>query len=283
MLTPAAVYAYLLRVSRQRQAFFADTPQPEERVAILGGLPNLAEHMLPNKTIPFTKQHFKKLGLTWGMRLPKWLVPKNEFFLYTADPAIIQEIQFKKDIFHSRPSGMVFEPTIPLGLLALRSEGPHSAWAFHRRLVAPLFSDKFLQGYSEQVSQKADLLRYVLNERIKYAKGAQAECDLQLALKLITLDVISSIGFGFDSSSLLTYLPDKHPRALSKADAAKELESLSFKLYRKVFPVSELFCSPSSVRTCKIPHPHCIFFCVAYLDCVYLCAEVPRGLRYLPV
>ena len=139
------------------------------------------------KKVPGTRAD---LGL-----LPNWFFPKNEFFLYTADPATIQEIQSKEDIFHSRTSGMVFDTTTPLSLLALRSEGPHSAWAFHRRLVAPLFSDKFLESYSEQVSQKADLLRYVLNERIKYAKGAQAECDLQLALKLITLDVSGSIGF----------------------------------------------------------------------------------------
>ncbi|CAL1146011.1 unnamed protein product [Cladocopium goreaui] len=221
VLTPAAIYAYLLRMSRQRRAFFADTPQPKETSAIFGGLATLMEINEPEKAIPKAKQLFKELGLTWGVRLP---FPKTEFFFQTCDPTIIAEIQSKKDIFHSRPGDMLFDNTIPLGLLALRSEGPQSQWAFHRRLVAPLFSDKFLLGYSGQIQEKADLLRFILNERIKDTKSSEAECDIQHCLKLATLDVIGSIGFGFNSNALMTYLPEGHPRALSKAEAANELK-----------------------------------------------------------
>ena len=228
VLTPAAIYAYLLRMSRQRQAFFADTPQPKETSAIFGGLKTLAMLNIPDKTLAANRQLYKELGSTWGVRLPKWLFPNHEFFLHTCDPTIIAEIQSKKDIFHSRPTGMVFDTTIPLGLLSLRSEGPQSQWAFHRRLVAPLFSDKFLLGYSEQVQEKADLLRFILNERIKDTKSSEAECDIQHCLKLATLDVIGSIGFGFNSNALMTYLPEGHPRALSKAEAANELKFLDF-------------------------------------------------------
>eukprot|EP00435_Cladocopium_sp_Y103_P067643 s378_g30.t1 len=227
VLTPAAIYyAYLLRMSRQRRAFFADTPQPKETSAIFGGVETLAKLNIPDKALPLNRQLFKELGPTWGVRLPKWLFPNNEFFLQTCDPSIIAEILSKKDIFHSRPTDMLFGATIPLGLLALRSEGPHSQWAFHRRLVAPLFSDKFLLGYSEQIQEKADLLRFILNERIKDTKSSEAECDLQHCLKLVTLDIIGSIGFGFNSNALMTYLPKGHPRALSKAEAANELKFL---------------------------------------------------------
>ena len=155
--------------------------------------------------------------------MPHWLFSR-EFSLTTADPAIIAEVQSKKEIFHSRPSKILFDTTIPLGLLALRSEGPNSQWSFHRRLVAPLFSDKFLQGYSEQIQDKANLLQYILEERIKAARSVEAECDVQHCLKLATLDVIGSIGFGFDSSSMMTYLPEGHPKALSKSETANELQ-----------------------------------------------------------
>eukprot|EP00438_Fugacium_kawagutii_P022838 Skav230313 [mRNA] locus=scaffold430:221924:224065:+ [translate_table: standard] len=226
VLTPAAVYAYLLHTGRQRQKFFADTPQPEETSTIFAGLANVAEINHPLRSVPTTNQHFKTLGRSWGIRLPKWLFPKNEFFFLTADPAIVAEILSKKDVFHSRTSGFGFDNTLPNGILALRSEGPQSRWAMHRRLIAPLFSDKFLLGYSEQVQEKADLLKHILNERIKQSKGAEAECDVQECLKLATLDVIGSIGFGFNSKSLLTYLPKGHPQSLSKAEAEKELEFL---------------------------------------------------------
>lgn len=226
VLTPAAIYAYLLRMSRQRQAFFADTPQPKETSAIFAGMETMVKINIPDKALPAVHQLFKELGPTWGVRLPKWLFPNHEFFLQTCDPTIIAEIQSKKDIFHSRPDDVLFGATIPLGLLALRLEGPHSPWAFHRRLVAPLFSDKFLLGYSGQIQEKADLLRFILNERIKYTKSSEAECDVQHCLKLATLDIIGSIGFGFNSNALMTYLPEGHPRALSKAEAANELKFL---------------------------------------------------------
>ena len=234
VLTPAAIYAYLLRMSRQRRAFFADTPQPKETSAIFGGLATLMEINEPEKAIPKAKQLFKELGLTWGVRLP---FPKTEFFFQTCDPTIIAEIQSKKDIFHSRPGDMLFDNTIPLGLLALRSEGPQSQWAFHRRLVAPLFSDKFLLGYSGQIQEKADLLRFILNERIKDTKSSEAECDIQHCLKLATLDVIGSIGFGFNSNALMTYLPEGHPRALSKAEAANELKFLNSMVGKTLFEI----------------------------------------------
>lgn len=224
VLTPAAVYAYLAHTSRQRQKFFADTPQPEETSAILVGLANMAEMNHPLRSVPTIQQHFKTLGRSWGIRLPKWLFPKNEMFFMTADPAIVAEILSKKDVFHSRTSGFGFDNTLPNGILALRSEGPQSQWAMHRRLIAPLFSDKFLLGYSEQVQEKAELMKYILNERINQGKGAEAECDLQKCLKLATLDVIGSIGFGFNAKSLMTYLPEGHPQSLSKAEAEKELE-----------------------------------------------------------
>lgn len=228
VLTPAAVYAYLLRQGRERRAYFAATPQLEETSAIFGGIDKLMECNDPLQTWPKMQEWVKELGPTFGMRLPRWLFPKNDFFIMTADPEVVKEIQSKKDIFHSRPTGMVFDTTIPLGLLSLRSEGPHSQWALHRRLVSPLFSDKFLEGYSEQVFEKADLLRYILKEKIA-AKGAEVKevkCDIQLCLKLLTLDIISSIGFGFNSNSIMMLMPEKHPRALSKAAMEHELESL---------------------------------------------------------
>ena len=199
VITPAAAYAYILRTSRQRQEFFAHTPQPKEASVIFANLPMVAEKNHPEKAVQTVKQ-------------------------LTADPAIIAEVQSKKEIFHSRPSKILFDTTIPLGLLALRSEGPNSQWSFHRRLVAPLFSDKFLQGYSEQIQDKANLLQYILEERIKAARSVEAECDVQHCLKLATLDVIGSIGFGFDSSSMMTYLPEGHPKALSKSETANELQ-----------------------------------------------------------
>lgn len=85
-----------------------------------------------------------------------------------------------------------------------------------------------MEGYSEQVFEKADLLRYILKEKIA-AKGAEVKevkCDIQLCLKLLTLDIISSIGFGFNSNSIMMLMPEKHPRALSKAAMEHELESL---------------------------------------------------------
>ena len=232
VLTPAAVYAYLCRRSQQRRAFFAEIPQPKETSLIFAGLPMLAELNVPNNTLQFWRRMHKELGLTWGIRMPRWLFPNSEFFFFTADPAIVAEIVSKKQVFHSRPGGMFFENTVPLGLLALRSEGPQSQWALHRRLISPLFSDKFLEGYSGQVQEKAELMRYILSERAKTAKTAEAECDLQHCLKLATLDVIGSIGFGFNSRSLMTYLPKDHPQALSKAEAANELAFLvSFHLH----------------------------------------------------
>ena len=223
VITPAAAYAYILRTSRQRQEFFAHTPQPKEASVIFANLPMVAEKNHPEKAVQTVKQLFSELGLTWGLRLPHWLFSR-EFSLTTADPAIIAEVQSKKEIFHSRPSKILFDTTIPLGLLALRSEGPNSQWSFHRRLVAPLFSDKFLQGYSEQIQDKANLLQYILEERIKAARSVEAECDVQHCLKLATLDVIGSIGFGFDSNSMMTYLPEGHPKALSKSETANELQ-----------------------------------------------------------
>ena len=224
VLTPAAAYAYLLGQGRQRRAFFAATPQPEEKSVMMANLDKMVEWNEPLKTIPITKQMVKELGPSFGFRLPRWLFPKGDFVFFTADPGIIKEIQSKKDIFHSRMEGMGFDTTIPLGILALKSEGPNSPWSFHRRLVAPLFSDKLLQGYSEQVFEKAELLRYILKERIQATKSAEAVCDLQLCLKLLTLDIISSIGFGFNSNSIMTLLPQKHPKALSQADKEQELE-----------------------------------------------------------
>eukprot|EP00438_Fugacium_kawagutii_P011933 Skav206749 [mRNA] locus=scaffold1022:154672:156748:+ [translate_table: standard] len=153
VLTPAAVYAYLELTGRQRRKFFADTPQPEETSAIFAGLANMAETNHPLKSVPTIQQHFKTLGRSWGIRLPKWLFPKNEMFFMTADPAIVAEILSKKDVFHSRTSGFGFDNTLPNGILALRSEGPHSQWAMHRRLIAPLFSDKFLLGHAQSLSK----------------------------------------------------------------------------------------------------------------------------------
>ena len=172
-LTPAAIYAYLLRNGRQRQAFFADTPQPEETGPIMGGLSTLAEIQSPVGSLALAKKHFKDLGLTWGVRLPQWLFPNMEFSLYTADPAIVAEIQSRKDVFHSRKAGLGFATTIPLGLLALRSEGPQSKWALHRRLIAPLFSDRFLEGYSAGVCEKAQNMRYVLSEIVQDKEAAK--------------------------------------------------------------------------------------------------------------
>ena len=228
VLTPAAVYAYLCRRSQQRRAFFAEIPQPKETSLIFAGLPTLAASNQPNTIMQFWQQMSKELGRTWGVRLPQWLFPNSEFFFFTSDPAIIAEIMSKKQVLHSRPSGVAFDTTVPLGLLALRSEGPQSQWALHRRLISPLFSDKFLEGYSGQVQEKAELMRYILSERLKTAKTAEAQFDLQHCLKLATLDVIGSIGFGFNSRSLMTLLPKDHPQALSKAEAAKELAFLVF-------------------------------------------------------
>lgn len=219
VLTPAAVYAYLLRQGRARQAFFADTPQPKEPGPIFAGIVEL-EKIQGQRPIEPVKKHFKDLGLTWGVRLPVWLFPNMEFMLFTADPAIIGEIQSKKDLFHSRPSGTGFDTTMPKGLLALRNTGPQSSWALHRRLVAPLFSDKFLEGYSSQVSEKADMLRFVLNANIQ---EGEVECDIQNYMKFVTLDVIGSIGFGFNSKATMTLLPEQHPKALSKAETEREL------------------------------------------------------------
>ena len=175
VLTPAAIYAYLLRQGRARQAIFAETPQPKEPGPIFAGIVELAKIQGHTPLEPL-KKHFKDLGLTWGVRLPVWLFPHMEFLFFTADPAIIAEIQSKKDVFHSRPSGTGFASTVPEGLLALRNEGPQSSWALHRRLVAPLFSDRFLEGYSSQVSDKADMLRLVLNANIE---EGEVECDIQ--------------------------------------------------------------------------------------------------------
>ncbi|CAJ1379088.1 unnamed protein product [Effrenium voratum] len=226
VLTPAAIYAYLLRVSRQQREFFAETPQPKETSLIFGGLESADLVNNPEKGLAAMKQFYKELGNSWGIRLPKWLFPNTQFLFLTADPVIISEIMSKKDIFHSRPKGLAFDTTIPLGLLSLRAEGPHSRWALHRRLASPLFSDSFLLGYSEQVQEKAKLMQFILNERIKAAKAEAAECDLQHCLKLLTLDVIGSIGFGFNSKATMTYLPEDHPQALSEAEKTAELEFL---------------------------------------------------------
>ena len=59
----------------------------------------------------------------------------------------------------------------------------------------------------------------------------QVECDVQHCLKLVTLDVIGSIGFGFNSNATMTFLPEKHPKALSKAEMERELALLRFAVY----------------------------------------------------
>jgi len=79
VLTPAAAYAYLLGQGRQRRAFFAATPQPEEKSVMMANLDKMVEWNEPLKTIPITKQMVKELGPSFGFRLPRWLFPKGDF------------------------------------------------------------------------------------------------------------------------------------------------------------------------------------------------------------
>ncbi len=202
VLTPAAAYAYLLRQGRQRRAFFAATPQPEEKSVMFANLDKMVEWNDPLKSIPITKQMAKELGPSFGMRLPRWLFPKGDFIFLQ----LIQRLSKR-----SSPRKTSSTQGWKAWALTRPFHEESSPWRqkdpFHRRLVAPLFSDKLLQGYSEQVFEKAELLRYILKERIQATKSVEAVCDLQLCLELVTLDIISSIGFGFNSNSVMTLLP----------------------------------------------------------------------------
>ena len=70
VITPAAAYAYILRTSRQRQEFFAHTPQPKEASVIFANLPMVAEKNHPEKAVQTVKQLFSELGLTWASVCP---------------------------------------------------------------------------------------------------------------------------------------------------------------------------------------------------------------------
>ena len=81
VLTPAAIYAYLLRMSRQRQAFFADTPQPKETSAIFAGMENDGEDKYPGQSPARGPPTLQGAWAHLGVRLPKWLFPNHEFLL----------------------------------------------------------------------------------------------------------------------------------------------------------------------------------------------------------
>ncbi|CAE7257522.1 unnamed protein product [Symbiodinium natans] len=66
VLTPAAIYAYLVRQCRARQALFAEIPQPKEPGPIFAGIAELQRIQGGHSPVEPMKEHFKDLGLTWG-------------------------------------------------------------------------------------------------------------------------------------------------------------------------------------------------------------------------
>ncbi|CEM31311.1 unnamed protein product [Vitrella brassicaformis CCMP3155] len=210
----AAIYAYLLDLNRRRREHFKDTPQPDNEHPLLAGLP-VTRRVFGSSTNQSQgiQELSDKLGPTWGVRMPLFLpgFSKQEFILFTSDPAIISEVQAKKDIFHSRPK-VGFHSIIPQGLLALRAD--KGQWQTHRRLIAPLFSDKFLAAYGPTLYEKSALLHDSLLQHFNDKVKTKA-FDVQECLNLVTLDIITSIGFGLEKAdSVRALLPPDSPQAL---------------------------------------------------------------------
>lgn len=130
---------------------------------------------------------WKKLADVYGGIYEFWMFGSS--ILVVTDPEAVHQVVTSKQ-FGDRP-GRGFAYTAPLSLLGLHSTD--DMWKAHRRLLAPLFTERSMRAYSSTISEEC-------RELVNYWVGK--EVDVRGDLMNFTADIIGLVGFGFRFDSL---------------------------------------------------------------------------------
>jgi cytochrome P450 len=109
-----------------------------------------------------------------------------------SDPEFARQVFTAKDVFDGRSDEPPLRHIVPTGLLALKDG---ERWRVHRRIMtAPLHNKEFIQQYMVTINQTIDIFLWNLERKV--ASGP-AEMDVVQPLKMLTLDAIMRLAFGY--------------------------------------------------------------------------------------
>jgi cytochrome P450 len=158
----------------------------------------------------------REYGPIVQLRNPGFFVP--DLFL-VSEPALMNQIL--KDSRYFRDRAGIFTPfyfIVPKGLLCLPT---NEVWALHRKAVVPLLSRK------ENFVRYAQIINEFSSKMLsKIVPGEEIEVDSLFTAG--TLDIISSIGFSYDSNAL----DDKDSKMIKTTRTLAELS-----IMKLIFPV----------------------------------------------
>src|SRR5690606_29566338 len=89
-----------------------------------------------------------------------------------------------------------FKLILPKGLIGMLTK---DKWIFHRRLLSPLFSERFLKLYSIEINKETENLLNIYKEN---CDENGIETNMHEDLTRLTLDIIGRCIFGMDFKSL---------------------------------------------------------------------------------
>mmetsp|Transcript_43786 Transcript_43786/g.107499 ORF Transcript_43786/g.107499 Transcript_43786/m.107499 type:complete len:540 (-) Transcript_43786:91-1710(-) len=117
-----------------------------------------------------------------------------------------------------RPSG--FEVAIPQSLLGLPT---NDEWRGHRRLISPLFAERFMKAYADVIMDEIDNKLVAKWRRLCAGggDGSAATVEVHADLTRITFDIIGRAGFATNFNSFIADT-DAKAAAAAAADSEKE-------------------------------------------------------------
>ncbi|KJE95200.1 cytochrome P450 [Capsaspora owczarzaki ATCC 30864] len=114
--------------------------------------------------------------------------------LNVSDPEILDQVFKNYTIFPSRALKNPFVRVLPLGLVAMETS---DRWSRHRRLLSPLFAEKFMEVYATVFIASGERLFKQWHETPRGTKINIYEAFIRL-----TLDIIGLTGFGYNFAAL---------------------------------------------------------------------------------
>jgi cytochrome P450 len=141
----------------------------------------------------FGKTHtvFEDLHVEHGSIFTFWFAGARAPVISINDPKLAAAVLTDKKTYKSRP-GVGWESFIPNSILILPS---NDQWSFHRRMLTPAFSEKYLKKYFGSVALKTGSMLKMWDKALREDNG---EVEAHGAFTALTLDVIGLAGFGQD-------------------------------------------------------------------------------------
>jgi cytochrome P450 len=149
----------------------------------------------PPWRMPHEYKDFQQLFITYGpvVQLVRPLTMVTIYLI--SDPELARQIMIEKEVFDGRSQKSPLRHIFPTGLLAA-PDGER--WKVHRRIMtAPLFNKEYLQQYMKIINSSIDVFVKLLSEKV--ASGP-ADVDVSPRFKMLTLDAITRLAFGFDGN-----------------------------------------------------------------------------------